>query len=76
MKEQIGDLKRQIGEMHAMLSQMVNRDVRVPLEMPDDLVLPVETVDGVERLEGQVTDKRFAESLVSLELVNGTKNTK
>ena len=62
--------------MHAMLSQMVNRDVRVPLEMPDDLVLPVETVDGVERLEGQVTDKRFAKSLVSLELVNGTKNTK
>ena len=68
IKGRISDVARRQREVNAKLDRLLAKDASAPvtLDMPNNLVLPLESMEAINLLEGQLTDKQFAEAVVSL----------
>ena len=67
IKDNIRDLARHQREVNAKLDRLLARETSGPAshELPDGLDLPLASMEAVNNLEERLTDKQFADVLVS-----------
>lgn len=67
IKGSIADVARQQRELNAKLDRLLAREASGPVthELPDELDLPLASMEAINNLEERLTDKQFADALVS-----------